>query len=106
MTKAKPKPTDKYDTIARPPAPAPDGDGAPASPPVDDGGLADRIRANRAPKPERTTKVYGRAAAKMPQLNVRVPADLKRRLERYCFETGAQMSEVVEALIADHVPEV
>lgn len=66
--------------------------------------LADRIKAKRDPKPERQTPAYGRAARGHPQLNVRVDPDLKRRLERYCFEHGLEKSEVIEALIAEHVP--
>ena len=67
--------------------------------------LADRILAAREPKPERSTPVYGRAAKDYPQLNTRIRPDLKRRLERYCFERGLQMSEVVERLVDEHVPD-
>ena len=67
--------------------------------------LADRILAAREPAPERSTPVYGRAKQGHPQLNVRVPADIKRRLQRYCFEHEVEMSEVIERLIDEHVPD-
>lgn len=67
--------------------------------------LAARIRKAQPPKPERSTPVYGRAKAGHPQLNVRVPPDVKRRLERYCFEHDVLMADVIERLILDHIPE-
>ena len=92
------KPSQADDDQATEAAPAPKAKRSKATP------LAQRIKAQRAPKPQRTTKEYGRAALGHPQLNVRIPPDTKRRLARYCVEHEVEMAEVITMLIDEHVP--
>ena len=94
----KPKARGAYGRLTKP-APDPE-------PEAGTGSLADRVRADaakRTPPRQRETPLYGRAKQGLPQLNVRIEADTKRRLERYCFEHGVLMADVVDRVIREHL---
>ena len=93
-----PKPTGKY---RRKLEAKPDAE-VKASPEHD---LAAAVKARRPPSPEPETPLYGRRKAGHVQVNVTLPPDLRRRLRRYAEDHDLTMSEVVEVLVARHVPE-